>query len=203
MHYKQQQSPFPTHQESCSWFRYADHAQKASVDLAIENFVSLNSPVGSASKSYHHCSRVQQPMEHKCLHPHWPVGRQLGMYLFASSYWHWKCPGGNVIFLWKWNVLCFAYFSSLSLMRVIKASSETLLLMQQGACVTCQKLNGMREWVHNTTCASFIPNSIRLFSLLRTFGAFLTIGFFMLELFAGFFSLWWLYILGKMFRKAS
>lgn len=110
MHYKQQQSPFPTHQESCSSFRYADHAQKASVDLAIENFVSLNSPVGSASKSYHHCSRVQQPMEHKCLHPHWPVGRQLGMYLFASSYWHWKCPGGNVIFLWKWNVLCFAYF---------------------------------------------------------------------------------------------
>lgn len=67
--------------------------------------------------------------------------------------------------------------SCLSLIRVIRASSETLLLMQQGACITCRKLIGMREWVHSTTCASFIPNSVWLFSLLRIFRVFLTVAF--------------------------
>lgn len=40
-------------------------------------------------------------------------------------------------------------FSPLSLMRVIEASSETLLLMQQGAHVSWKCLS-VREWVHST-----------------------------------------------------
>lgn len=56
-------------------------------------------------------------------------------------------------------------FSPLSLMRVIGASSETLLLMQQGAHVSCQKPSGVRDWVHSAMCISFIPNSIKLFSI--------------------------------------
>lgn len=56
------------------------------MNLAIENLISLNSPVGSARKSYHHCNRVQQPMEHKYLPTSTlAVGRQLGMYLFAQA----------------------------------------------------------------------------------------------------------------------
>lgn len=84
-------------------------------------------------------------MEHKCLHPHW---------LWADS---WACtclPQANdtenvqeeMLFSFE-SETCYVLhtFSSPSLMRVIKASSETFSLMQQRACIACQKLIGMRE----------------------------------------------------------
>lgn len=134
------------------------------MDLAIENFVSLNSPIGSASNSLAVTAMGLSSL--------WSLNAciRTGCGQMACTCLPQVNDTENVqeemLFSFESETCSVLHiFSPLSLMRVIEASSETLLLMQQGAHVSCRKLIGMREWAHSATCASFTPNSIRLFSI--------------------------------------
>lgn len=132
------------------------------MNLAIENFVSEYSPLGSANNSCCHCAVGPSSLWSLDAYNH---------QLWTSYQTYTQLPQVNdtenvreeMLFSFE-SETCYVLhiFPPLCLMRIIEASSETLLLMQQGAWVSCQKLVSAGWWAHGITCAMLIPNSTRL-----------------------------------------